>query len=386
MNLKSVPQRELFFYLKDPLDGIGQKAIGGKQFWEGDREKDIAVATEWVNQHGGQLLCPVFLPFEPGPRSMQVWVPDSVWAGPLQLPGVNRMENLKLLEEVNPENAYSDCIRKALVDLKNHQYEKIVLARGYNFEKSKDWDIEFILNAMNQAQTQNALVGWQETIFSEADVKVQKHALCNGFLMEYGFAASTPERLFSLKDGVLKSEAVAGTVRRGASPQEDATLAEELLACVKTTHEHNCVVEMIVESLNRLGFRVVCGQREIRKLLFLQHVVTPITAYGTTHALEVAAVLHPTPAVCGYPKNEAFKAISALEPFERKGYAGAFGWVNAKGEGSFFVGLRGVQWQNDVLQVLAGCGIVATSDPESELQEANLKLKSILSSFERSNF
>lgn len=363
--------KECFFYLEDFTTQQTKKAIGAKKIWKGDRDGAVPEAIEWLTVNLDQPFSPVFLPFENGPESLELWVPEEISTQPVEPLSDDTARPLAFLNEINPENAYLKSLEKALVQLQSQEYEKIVLARGYHFQKPKDLGLEKILGLYKQRSQGRALIGWQEKLWDNT----------NEQFIEYGFAANTPECLFSFENGILKSEAVAGTIRRGTSPSEDQELEEALLSCAKTRHEHDCVVKMIVESLSRLGFLVDIGERMIRKLSLIQHVVTPISARGNAHALEIAAALHPTPAVCGYPKNIALANIQSLEPFKRKGYAGSFGWVNSQGEGSFFVGLRGMQWQNDILEVFAGCGIVATSNPLAELDEVNLKLKSIMKVF-----
>lgn len=370
-------KKEYFFYLEDLKTHQVKQAIGATHVWQGDRDHDIPNAIQWLKGNLTQPFCPVFLPFENGTESLKMWIPEAISCEPISPSEMPTENKLTSLHEINFESAYLETVEKALVELKSQTYEKIVLTRGYSYQKPKELTIEKILGLFKQSSKGVALIGWQEKSLDDQSLTPQTQ--------EYGFAAMTPEVLFSFENGILKSEAVAGTIRRGSSPIEDEELAQELLNCPKTRHEHDCVVQMITQSLLQLGFRVDIGEKNIRKLTLMQHIVTPITAHGNAHALEIAALLHPTPAVCGYPKDVALHNIQSLEAQPRKGYAGAFGWVNPKGEGAFFVGLRGVQWQNDILEVRAGCGIVADSNPTQELEEANLKLNSILSIFAKNS-
>jgi menaquinone-specific isochorismate synthase len=94
--------------------------------------------------------------------------------------------------------------------------------------------------------------------------------------------------------------------------------------------------------------------------------------------LDLLAVLHPTPAVGGTPREAAVARIRELEGFPRGLYAGALGWINARGGGEFFVGLRSALIEGGHARVYAGAGIVAGSEPEREFAETELKFQALL--------
>jgi len=94
--------------------------------------------------------------------------------------------------------------------------------------------------------------------------------------------------------------------------------------------------------------------------------------------LDLAAALHPTPAVCGVPREAALRELALCEPFDRGWYAGALGWVDGAGEGDLVVGLRSALLRDGSAWAFAGCGIVAASDPDAELVESELKLRPVL--------
>ena len=95
-------------------------------------------------------------------------------------------------------------------------------------------------------------------------------------------------------------------------------------------------------------------------------------------ALSLAALLHPTPAVCGTPREAARAAIKELEQIERALYAGIVGWMDAAGDGEWAVVLRCAEMQGRIALLFAGAGIVADSDPEAELAETDAKFRSML--------
>ncbi len=94
--------------------------------------------------------------------------------------------------------------------------------------------------------------------------------------------------------------------------------------------------------------------------------------------LDVVAALHPTPAVGGSPAAAALARIRELEGFPRGLYAGALGWLNARGGGEFFVGLRSALVDGSQARLYAGAGIVAGSSPENEFAETELKFNAML--------
>src|SRR5690606_16364033 len=117
------------------------------------------------------------------------------------------------------------------------------------------------------------------------------------------------------------------------------------------------------------------------KFANVQHLYTPVRARlrnGAT-VLELAASLHPTPAIGGHPTERALAFISRLEAAGRGWYAGPVGWVDGRGQGEFAVALRSALVSGEDAWLYAGCGIMADSDPESEFDESCLKLRPMLS-------
>jgi menaquinone-specific isochorismate synthase len=121
-------------------------------------------------------------------------------------------------------------------------------------------------------------------------------------------------------------------------------------------------------------------QAHVRRLANVQHLHTPVTATlpDSAQLLDVLAALHPTPAVGGSPRDPAVACIRELEGFPRGLYAGALGWLNARGGGEFFVGIRSALIEGTRARVYSGAGIVAGSTPEKEFAETELKFRAML--------
>jgi menaquinone-specific isochorismate synthase len=195
------------------------------------------------------------------------------------------------------------------------------------------------------------------------------------------FIGASPERLVRASKGVLETEALAGSMRRGATASEDAALAAALLSSEKDLREQREVLDDIVARLTPLGLTLdVPAKPDVRRLANVQHLRTPVRAAlpESVRLLDVLAALHPTPAVGGSPREPAVARIRELEGFPRGLYAGTLGWLNARGGGEFFVGIRSALVEGATARVYAGAGIVAGSTPEKEFAETELKFGAML--------
>ena len=194
------------------------------------------------------------------------------------------------------------------------------------------------------------------------------------------FIGASPERLVRVSKGVLETEALAGSARRGGSASEVAALGAELLASEKDLREQRHVLDSIVRRLAPLGLTLTFPEAPaLRKLANVQHLHTPVAATlpPGVHLLDALARLHPTPAVGGSPREEAVARIRDLEGFPRGLYAGAIGWMNSRGGGEFLVGIRSALVDGNTARLYAGAGIVAGSDPNREFAETELKFRAM---------
>lgn len=207
---------------------------------------------------------------------------------------------------------------------------------------------------------------------------------CYSFSVSNGlgrsFIGASPERLARVSKGMLETEALAGSARRGLGAGEDAALGASLLASEKDIREHRHVLDSIVRRLEPLALSPVFPSGPgLRKLANVQHLHTPVRAElpAGIHLLDAVERLHPTPAVGGSPREKAVSRIRGLEGFPRGLYAGAIGWLNARGGGEFLVGIRSALVDGCTARIYAGAGIVAGSDPEREYAETELKFRAM---------
>lgn len=208
---------------------------------------------------------------------------------------------------------------------------------------------------------------------------------CYIFLYKSGlslFMGISPEKLASFAGGVVHCNAIAGSIARGRTDEEDIRLGEELLNSEKNLDEHRIVVNHIQSVLGRHCSSVTVDRSPVlKKLSYIQHLYTPV--HGLLHRgvslFRVLEDLHPTPAVGGYPLEPALKIIREMEQYDRGLYTGFLGWFDAEGNADFCVALRSALLVGNILHAFAGGGIVMDSKPLEEYEETEIKLQAITS-------
>jgi menaquinone-specific isochorismate synthase len=202
-----------------------------------------------------------------------------------------------------------------------------------------------------------------------------------------GLVGATPELLISRDGWRVSSLVLAGTTPRGASPAEDSDLAAALLGSAKENEEHQYAAASLQNALAPLCQAMyVAPQPALIRLPNLQHLGTRVR--GTLisvdrSALGLAAAVHPTAAVGGTPTDAAVELIRELESMDRERYAGPVGWVDADGNGEWGIALRCAQLDGARARLVAGCGIVAGSDPAAELAETITKFRPMRTALEQ---
>ena len=272
--------------------------------------------------------------------------------------------SLLCLHDLLPASTWMEQVAETTQCIRQGAYEKVVLARGVEVT-SQTPEITFDVSTVLQRLRQSYPTACIFAIQREEDY----------------FVGATPERLVCSEDGQLQTMALAGSAPRGTTRVEDEQLGAELLHSAKNQGEHEIVVKTIQEALMKLCSNVwIAEAPHLRKLKNVQHLETPIVGklLPERNILEALALLHPTPAVGGFPEQVALAAIRASEQLDRGWYAGPVGWLDASGNGEFAVALRSALIARDKATLFAGCGIVADSDPQSEYAESCLKLQVML--------
>lgn len=258
-----------------------------------------------------------------------------------------------------------------------------------------DWvrQVTTAIDAIRAGTMSKVVLARGETLLAQGEISAEAALACLGeehpgatlFAIasdDTWFIGATPERLVRLRDGKVDVTCLAGSVAIGSTPEETDRLGRELLASDKDRREHEIVVESTIAALETACAEVTRtqGTPRLRPARSVQHLETPLTASARaeTDILQLTGLLHPTPAVGGFPTAPALDLIRALEPFDRGWYAGPVGWVDLDGSGEFSVAIRSALLRGETAVAYAGCGIVANSDPETEFTETELKLQPMM--------
>ena len=231
--------------------------------------------------------------------------------------------------------------------------EKLVLGSKLIFQLKKKLNIIQILHKLRLSQANACRYLW----------KRNKENIIFG---------ASPEKLFSFKEKVLQLEAIAGTEKIGFD-------METLLRSDKNLREHNFVINYLIENLKFLNIRnYKKGEIKVKKFGNIAHLCTLISAeVNKICPFVLLEKLHPSPAVCGFPKEKALDYLDSLENFDRGNYASPFGWVDVEGNADFRVALRGAKIVKSGIEFIAGSGLVKGSICEKEIDEIKLKLASL---------
>ncbi|MFI5035847.1 MAG: isochorismate synthase MenF [Acidimicrobiales bacterium] len=199
------------------------------------------------------------------------------------------------------------------------------------------------------------------------------------------FVGASPELIVRRDGATVRSQPLAGTISLPAHAAPD-DYQNWLLGSAKNLHEHAVVVDDIVQLLARDYDDIVADPTpSIVTLRTVAHLGSWVTgvhrdAASAPDALAVLRLLHPTAAVGGIPREAAAELLARLEQHDRGNYAGPVGWVDATGDGEWWLGLRGVLVDGAAFEAWAGAGIVSESDPIAEREETRDKLASVLTS------
>ena len=195
-----------------------------------------------------------------------------------------------------------------------------------------------------------------------------------------GLVGATPELLLRLSRGMVTSRVLAGTIPKTGDDEKDLALAASLARSSKDLEEHEYAVRSVAEALEPFCTSTNVPESPfVLHLANVMHLATDVTgALSETKqrvdAFSLLKSLHPSAAVCGTPRNIAFDIIDEIEGMNRGRYAGPVGWIDASGDGELGIALRTGQITGKEIRIYAGCGIVAGSNPEKELEESAAKM------------
>jgi menaquinone-specific isochorismate synthase len=204
-----------------------------------------------------------------------------------------------------------------------------------------------------------------------------------------GLVGASPELLVEIRGAEIFSHPLAGTTPRTGDPVTDDALAADLLASPKNQIEHRVVIDMVHDTLlPHCSYLDWEPEPTVVKVANVQHLGTRLQGALSTprlHVLEAAHMLSPTPALGGFPRDEALALIARHEGLDRGRYGGAIGWFDTQGDGAFAVTIRCAELSADrrTARLFAGGGIVADSEPSAELAETQAKFQAMLAAIIR---
>jgi isochorismate synthase len=363
--------------LADDFDGptgSGPVAIGGFAFaddgggsarWEGFAPASMVVPEVSLARRGERVSLTVNVSVAPDdvvgdPRDRVNARLDELRLVSLPLLDPAPAGTYRVLSPMPPAH-FEEAVARAVQRIRAGELEKIVLARDVEVHAPIDHDVGAVLGLLREA-----------------------FPSCYVFAVGRGdatFLAASPELLVRREGQRASTVALAGSIRRSADPAIDDHLGEQLLRSEKDREENAIVMRRIARALRPFSVWVTAApEPTLVRVANIQHLGTPIRAQLTSpmSAIELAGLLHPTPAVGGEPWEVASPLIPALEGLDRGWYAGPVGWTDATGDGEFCVALRCALVRGRLAHLYAGGGLVRDSDPAAELAETEVKLGALL--------
>jgi len=246
-------------------------------------------------------------------------------------------------------------VAKAIDEIEKTDLEKVVLARDLKINSHRPIDARKILR--------NLGAEYPSTWIFAVD----------------GLVGATPELLLRLSRGMVTSRVLAGTISKTGDDEKDLALAASLARSSKDLEEHEYAVRSVADALDPFCTSTNVPESPfVLHLANVMHLATDVTgalieSKKNVDAFSILEKLHPSAAVCGTPTNIAAQLIKRIEGMSRGRYAGPVGWLDARGDGELGIALRCGQITGNEIQIFAGCGIVAGSNPEKELSESNAK-------------
>jgi menaquinone-specific isochorismate synthase len=296
-----------------------------------------------------------------GQKNGKSWI---TWNGEQSQPDISQLKNAAISGEITwdagsiSEDKWRNQVAAAIAAIKSDQLEKVVLARDLSAHSTTEIDARQIIKRLEIEYPSTWL-----------------------FLVD-GLVGATPELLVRLNKSLVTSRVLAGTIRKTGDEDRDLALAASLAKSSKDLEEHEYAVRSVADAL--APFCTSTNVPESPFVLHLSnvmHLATDVTGVlndsaKPTDIFTLISELHPSAAVCGTPTEKAKTLISELEEMNRGRYAGPVGWIDVHGDGEIAIALRcGLLSDNSKsIQIFAGCGIVAGSDPEKEFAESQAKL------------
>ncbi len=265
--------------------------------------------------------------------------------------------------------AYAAAVRRAVELMSRHDaavLRKVVLARSLELRTDRPIDPHQLLSRLALDSSVASFI-----------VPLSRNDTASRWLV-----GATPELLVAKRGASVESFPLAGSTPRQPQADADRTAAQALLRSDKDLREHRSVVEAILDALTpycrQLAVPTAPVPRPTASMWHLGTRIVGVLKDEATPATDLLAVLHPTPAVCGEPRDAAREAIRLLEPLDRGFYAGAVGWASNTGDGEWYVTIRCAELEPTCMRLYAGAGIMPRSDADSETHETAAKFIALI--------
>lgn len=260
-------------------------------------------------------------------------------------------------------DAWCEAVAAACAELGDGVADKVVLAREVEVIADADLPIPTILRRLRRA--------FPDALRFSVD----------------GFIGASPELLVARTADIVRCHPLAGTAPRSGDPAADGRLAAALVASPKNQAEHRHTIDAVHDALIGYCSYLDCeAEPSVVAVANVQHLGTRVEgrlASPAASVVELLCALHPTPAVCGRPRHAALDLIERHEQVTRQRWAGPVGWVDARGNGAWAVGIRSAEIDGARARVFAGVGVLPDSDPAAELAETRAKLSAMLGAIVR---
>lgn len=295
-----------------------------------------------------------------GRRDGRAWITEfSRGAGPSTVRSVSPVRpsgTLRYSDGRLPVGRYRSAVAEAVRRMRAGELDKAALAHDLLAVGAEPLDPRFLLGGL-----------------------ARRYPTCWSFAVE-GLVGATPELLVRRTGDVVESRVLAGTMWGEGR-------AERLLGSDKDRHEHALAVDSLADALAPLCAELTVPEvPQVLTLHNVSHLASDVSGrldpVAPATLLQLAEAVHPTAAVGGTPRKVAVDLITELEQMDRGRYAGPVGWVDARGDGELGIALRCAQLDGPVARLFAGCGIVADSDPDTEVREAAAKLVAVRDALE----
>jgi isochorismate synthase len=273
--------------------------------------------------------------------------------------------DMQLRPDPEPDE-YAAAVERATKRIRAREFQKVVLARSLIVDAERMLDPKQLLWRLRAVDPDCYA-------FATLPFGAPPGAILVG---------ASPELLVSRRGGEVRATPLAGSAQRFGDAARDRASGDKLFRSEKEREEHRVVVEDVAHVLGAFCIELEHPHEpELLGTANVWHLATPFR--GRLHdpkvsVLEIVAALHPTPAVCGTPREEAREALTELEPIDRGAYAGPVGWVDANGDGEWAIALRCAEITGKTARLFAGAGIVADSVPEAEVDETERKFRALL--------